>query len=185
MASKFLEVVWEKGEVKERVADYLAALEYPEPAVIRTAELCSWKLYRTPRWELALNQFRPFANGRQASENIHNHSRPFASLTVSGGYEQDYYRLLKPACEFVDGEPWAGGIEKLPGPTTTPGMVYVTDTDVFHAIARFEPGTLSLVVYGSMEQTCIVCLNQLTGLVERRRKATVTKNALVAELREK
>lgn len=182
-AAILLEKLWETGKTHKALADYLDTLQYPDPAVTRTAELHSWKLSRNPTWDLTLNQFLPFMEDRKASENIHNHTRPLVSLTIYGGYEQNYYHLKKHLCEYKDGDVWEGQIEAYPGPSTEPGTVYITDTNVFHALTTFEPGTMTLVVYGPLKQECIVCFNQISGRVERRRTATNAKNTLVEKLR--
>jgi hypothetical protein len=174
---------WSCGKPAEAVASYLGDLSYPEPAVSRTAELHSWKLCRNQTWDLTLNQFREF-QGERASENIHNHTRVLVSLTISGGYKQDYFRPLKPLCEFKEGELWTGDIERYDGPITYPGFVYVTGVDVFHALTDFIPGTMTLVVYGPLRQDSIVCFNQLTNRVERRCTATCAKDELVNTLRQ-
>ena len=118
-----------------------------------------------------------------ASENIHNHTRPLVSLTLSGGYQQDYWVPLERLDSYQDGEPWAGRIKRCPGPSTYPGLVYTTYTDVFHALTDFEPGTTTLVVYGKLEQSTILCFNQLSGQVERRCTATHAKNTLIETLK--
>ena len=46
-AAALLDQCWKEGEVNQHIADYLHTLEYPHPAVTRTAELHSWKLYHT------------------------------------------------------------------------------------------------------------------------------------------
>lgn len=179
-----LRACWSDGGVNERIAEYLGTLEYPNPAVTRTAELHSWKLFRTPVWDLALNQFMPFlGESRLASENIHDHTRPIVSLTIAGGYDQDFVRPLEPQEQYKDGEPWKGRVERYAGPSTEPGSVYSLDPHIFHALTDFRPGTMTLVVYGKLAKSEILCFNQLSGLVERRRTATQAKNSLIETLK--
>lgn len=183
MAKILLDQLWDEGNIQEKLARYLKTLQYPDPAVTRTAELHSWKLYRTPVWDLALNQFVPYlGESRKASENIHNHTRPLVSLTIAGWYNQNYFRLKEHDCDYLDGTTWKGRIERYDGPATYPGMCYITDMDVFHALTDFQPNTMTLVVYGRVKQDCILCFNQLSGLIERRWTATNAKNKLIGNL---
>jgi hypothetical protein len=87
--------------------------------------------------------------------------------------------------EFVITDLWSADSADLMvryGPSTFPGHIYDIDTETFHALTSFEPGTMTLVVYGPLRQQEIVCFNQLSGRVERRCTATNAKNQLIKQL---
>jgi len=164
----------------EHIARYLERMIYPDPIVNRTNELHSWKLFRTQVWDLALNQFVPNV-GRCESENIHNHTRPLVSLTLSGGYKQSYYDVSKH--DFTSGEVWTGYVTEREQPWTYPGHVYLIDTDIYHALTAFMPDTLTLAVYGPLHRHEIICFNRTTNTVEFRRTAQCAKERLIQTLR--
>lgn len=143
-----------------------------------TAELQSWMLHDPGDWILKLNHFKPSPIVGRASEGIHNHMRPLTTLTLSGGYSQNYYF---PERNYGDGEPY-GTLPSSSGPTTKPGHVYTVGPEVFHAVNDFEDATLTLVIYGVIVRPAITRFDVVKGVAEIWGKHNAAKQEVITNL---
>lgn len=151
------------------------------PIVTRTAELHSWLLYTGTEYCLKLNQFIPSPATGRNSENVHDHSRPLTTLTLGGGYKQNYFN---PEGSFQPGHRFSlEEFMQAPGPSTAPGHVYSITPEVFHALNGFEDQTMTLVVYGPIVKDHITVFNTVTGVVEHRKTYASAQAELLDNLR--
>lgn len=166
------------------IADFITKLGYPR--ITKTAELHSWELHRGDGYDVKLNQFIPYAPSGRSSEGIHHHTRPLTTLTIKGGYSQNYYTTRKQPDEYMEGEHFcmAKDLHAMPGPTTKPGHVYTIDPDIFHGLTGFEDGTLTFVVYGKIVRQKITVFNTTTGLVDKRTTCGFASANMVKALRQ-
>lgn len=181
-AEEFLTEEWRnRAQLMRALQEHINSMALPN--ITRTAELHSWMLHNGGDWCLKLNQFIPSPNTGRRSENVHDHTRPLTSLTLAGGYTQDFYDpwTLREGYGLGD----AFTLEELPsavGPTTYPGMVYTMDTNIFHALNGFEDGTLTLCLYGTITKEGIRVFNTVSGRVEERITYGAAKSMMLKQL---
>ncbi len=171
-----------RDELLRALQEHLDTMELP--LVTRTAELHSWMLHNEGVWCLKLNQLLPSPCMGKRSENVHDHTRPLTSLTVTGGYQQDYFDADTLRGCYVLGDSFCyDDLPRFGGPCTSPGTVYTIDTDTFHALTDFADGTLTLCVYGNIRKEAIRVFNGVSGRVEQRTTYRSAKRSMISQLR--
>lgn len=183
-AEKIFQEAWKDREYLIQVLEKcVASMELP--TITRTAELHSWLLYNGKEFCLKLNQFEDSPHTGRHSENIHDHTRPLTSLTLAGGYWQNYFDSKDLRGRYKVGDEFK--LHELPGyqgPKTDPGMVYTIDAEVFHALTDFRNGTLTLSLYGKILKESIMVFNTINERVEERITYRSAKSSMLRQLSE-
>jgi hypothetical protein len=181
-AEDILGAAWgRKAELMRALQERVRSFEMPQ--ITRTAELHSWMLINGGDWMLKLNQFIPSPATGRHSENVHDHTRVITSLTLAGGYTQDFFDPAELRGRYQLGDRFR--LEELPsaaGPSTRAGMVYSMGTNLFHALNGFDDGTLTLCLYGRIVKDGITVFNTVSGRVEQRITYGAARDMMLQQL---
>lgn len=160
---------WWQDKARLLKAIQISIQEMDLPYITRVAELHSWLLYNCDEFTVKLNQFLPGPNTGKHSENVHDHTREPTSLTLNGGYTQNYFDPEALNGRYKLGDTFRmADLPSCEGDATGEGTIYTLDTKLFHALTDFVNGTLTLCVYGPIKKDRIRVFNTVSGYVEER-----------------